>query len=232
MPVYQGPALRAPLGLAGSSAKLREDPRVAQGTTTDHHAGTSCFGNHAAGSSCVDHVTVSDHREIAALDHAGNHAPVGAASVGLGFGTAVNADGGTLLENPVSNVESIQADIERREAAGDIGVDAILMMPDDISQSTAGWSLINKFASRHRLPVSGAGAAMTDPGVVFRYGPDIPGVGRQAAPLADKILQGAPAGTIPVVSAESNLRVNYKLAKALELTLPESWLGMASEINR
>lgn len=145
---------------------------------------------------------------------------------------AVEAAGGTLVENSVSNVESIQADIQKREAAGDIGVDAILMMPDDISQSTAGWSIISAFAARHKLPVCGAGASTTDPGVVFRYGPDIAGVGGQAAPLADKILQGTPPGTIPVVSAEAYLRVNYKLAKKLGLAIPEAWLGMAKEIDR
>ena len=145
---------------------------------------------------------------------------------------AVEADGGTLVENPVSNVESIGADLEKREAADDIGLDAIMMMPDNISQSSAGWPLIDGFASRHKLPVSGAGAAITDPGVVFRYGPDIPGVGRMAAPLADKILQGTKAGTIPVLSAEAYLRVNYKLVKELGLAVPASWLEMATEINR
>jgi putative ABC transport system substrate-binding protein len=145
---------------------------------------------------------------------------------------AVAADGNTLVENPVSNADSIRADFEKREAAGDIDLDAILMMPDDISQSNAGWSLISGFASRHRLPVSGAGAAMTDPGVVFRYGPDIPEIGRQAAPLAAKILQGTPPGTIPVVSAEAHLRVNYRLMRELNLTVPEGWLEMAKTINR
>ena len=49
---------------------------------------------------------------------------------------------------------------------------------------------------------------------------------------ADKILQGIPAGMIPVVSAEGHLRVNYKLAKDLGLAIPESWLELAMEINR
>jgi putative ABC transport system substrate-binding protein len=57
-------------------------------------------------------------------------------------------------------------------------------------------------------------------------------VGRQAAPLADKIFKGTPAGTIPVVSADSVLIINYAEAQELGLTVPEILLGQAAEIIR
>jgi ABC-type uncharacterized transport system substrate-binding protein len=56
--------------------------------------------------------------------------------------------------------------------------------------------------------------------------------GKQAAPLADKILRGTPPGTIPVVSSESYLKINHRLAQELGLTVPEDLLGMATEIIR
>ena len=56
--------------------------------------------------------------------------------------------------------------------------------------------------------------------------------GSQAAPLADKILKGAAAGSIPVVSPESFLKINYKAAQALNLTVPDGLLRQAVEVIR
>jgi putative tryptophan/tyrosine transport system substrate-binding protein len=57
-------------------------------------------------------------------------------------------------------------------------------------------------------------------------------VGELAAPLADKILKGAPAGTTPVVTPEQTLTINNKVAEQLGLTVPEGLLSMANEIIR
>jgi putative tryptophan/tyrosine transport system substrate-binding protein len=56
--------------------------------------------------------------------------------------------------------------------------------------------------------------------------------GRHAAPLADKIFKGIPAGTIPVISDESFLQINYKAAQDLGLTVPEGLLRQANEVIR
>ena len=69
-------------------------------------------------------------------------------------------------------------------------------------------------------------------GSVFGLNIDAVNVGKQAAPLADKIFKGIPAGTIPVVSAESYLQINYKLAQELGLTVSEGLLSQAAEIIR
>ena len=57
-------------------------------------------------------------------------------------------------------------------------------------------------------------------------------IGKQAAPIADKILKGTPASTIPVVSAEPYFQLNYKAAKKLELMVSEGLLSRADEIIR
>ena len=138
----------------------------------------------------------------------------------------------TLVEVPVTSAEGIQADLGARTGAEDIGLDAIMIMPDDISQSPAGWRLISEFAARYKVPVSGASGVTVHNGAVFNYAPEIAEAGRLAAPLADKIIRGTPAGSIPVVTPESYLAINYKLAQQLELTVPEDLLRMAKEIIR
>jgi putative ABC transport system substrate-binding protein len=140
--------------------------------------------------------------------------------------------GVTLVEVPATSVEDIQADLQARADAKDIGMDAIMIMPDDISQSSAGWKVIRTFAMRFKVPVSGASGVTAHNGAVFSYGPDLAEAGRLAAPVADKILKGSPAGTIPVVTPEAYLRLNYKLAQELGLTVPEDLLHLAKEIIR
>lgn len=136
----------------------------------------------------------------------------------------------TLVENPVRSVGDIQKDLASREAGEDPGLDAIQLLPDDISQSVDGWSLISGFAERHGIPVTGSGAVELGPMVVFNYGLFISQYGELAAPLAHKILRGTPAGSIPVISADPHLLLNYRRARELGLNVPEGWLGMATEI--
>jgi putative tryptophan/tyrosine transport system substrate-binding protein len=145
---------------------------------------------------------------------------------------AVAAAGVTLVEAPVTNVEGIQADLQARAKSADIGMDAILIMPEILSQSQAGWAVISKFAADHQVPIAGSPASEADQGAVFSYIPDSLEFGKLAAPLADKVLKGTKAGTIPVVSPEARLRLNYKRAQELGLAVPEGLLKQATEIIR
>jgi putative ABC transport system substrate-binding protein len=56
--------------------------------------------------------------------------------------------------------------------------------------------------------------------------------GRQAALLADKILNGIPAGTIPVVTADNYIEINYLEAQRLGLKVNEGLLSIANRIIR
>ena len=69
-------------------------------------------------------------------------------------------------------------------------------------------------------------------GSIFGIHVDPRKTGEQAAILADKILKGTPAGTIPVVSSESYLEINYKAAQELGITIPEGLLNRADKIIR
>ncbi len=145
---------------------------------------------------------------------------------------AATAAGVTLVEVPITKVEDIAADLDARAKAADIGMDAILIMPETLSQSAAGWGAISKFAAEHKIPIAGNAVAHAQQGALFSYAPTYSENGTQAALLAIKIFKGTPAGTIPVVSPESQLLLNYKVAQQLGLTVPQGLLGQANEIIR
>jgi putative tryptophan/tyrosine transport system substrate-binding protein len=136
----------------------------------------------------------------------------------------------TLVEVPATKVEELAADLAAHAQAADLGLDAILTMPDDFNTSAASFTVIAKFATEHKIPVAGGIAFMADQGALFVNTTDLANVGGLAAPLANKILKGGSAGTIPVVSPEQTLTINYKVAQQLGLTVPESLLKQANKI--
>lgn len=144
--------------------------------------------------------------------------------------TAAYALGVTLVEAPVTSVEGIRADLDARAASSDIGLDAILISADDLSQSPAGWALISQFAQEQRVPIGGGASIQAETGAVFSYVTDYVESGKLAAISADKIIRGAPAGSIPVATPVLSLRINYKQAQELGLTVPKSLLNLATEI--
>lgn len=138
----------------------------------------------------------------------------------------------TLVEVPAATMEELKADIEARNKSADIGMDAIILMPDIFNHHPDGWAVINKFAAEHKLPLGGSFLYTVEQGAVFGNANDLVKVGNLAAPLADKILKGTPAGTIPVVTPEQDLWINYKRAQELGLAVPEDLLNRANKIIR
>jgi len=138
----------------------------------------------------------------------------------------------TLVEVPATKMEELGADLAARAQAADLGLDAIITMPDDFNTSTASFTVINKFAAEQKIPVAGGIAFMADQGAIFVNTTDLASVGALAAPLAAKILTGTSAGTIPVVTPEQTLTINYKTAQALGLTVPDGLLAQAAKIIR
>jgi len=145
---------------------------------------------------------------------------------------AVSSSGLQLVENPVNNVKELKAALQKRAALDDIGIDAILIMPDILNHSPDGFEAILEFANEHKVPIGGGMDFTADLGAMFSYVPDNIDQGRLAATLADKIFKGTPAGTIMVVTPESHLRLNYKVIKELGLDVSEGLLNRADEIIR
>ncbi len=137
-----------------------------------------------------------------------------------------------LVEDPVDNVKGLQAALHKRTASGDIGIDAVLLMPDIVNHSPGGYGAILAFANKHGVPIGGGMDFTADLGALFSYVPGNTDMGGLAAILTDKILNGVPAGTIPVITPESRLRINYKMARKLGLTISEGLLSRADEVIR
>jgi putative ABC transport system substrate-binding protein len=136
------------------------------------------------------------------------------------------------VELPAAGPADVQADLQARAQAADIGIDAILFIPESLNVNPDAFGAISKFAVEHKVPIAGASISAEGYGIVIANLSDNVDVGKLAAPLADKIFKGIPAGTIPVVSPEAHLHLNYKVAQELGLTVPEGLLSQAAEIIR
>jgi putative ABC transport system substrate-binding protein len=140
--------------------------------------------------------------------------------------------GVTLIEFPADDAAEIKAELDARKKLNDIGFEAIFFIPEPLSCTDDAFEVMAKFAYEKNMPIGGILMQAGDYGSIFGINVDVPKTGQQAAVLADKILRGIPAGTIPVVSSESFLEINYKAAKELRLNVSEGLLSRADKIIR
>jgi putative ABC transport system substrate-binding protein len=90
---------------------------------------------------------------------------------------------------------------------------------------------INTLALTARLPTIFFLREYVEAGGLMSYGPNFPDLFRRAADYVDKILRGAKPGNIPVEQpTKFDLIINLTTAKALGLSIPESFLVRADEV--
>lgn len=140
--------------------------------------------------------------------------------------------GVTLVELPADSGAVIEADLAAREQAEDIGIDAILLISEPLARTPAVFPKIGKFAAEHNIPIGGVHFSMEGYSTLYGVATDNIAVGKLAAQQADKVLKGTPAGTIPVLSAESYFQLNYKVTTEQGFDVPEGLLNQANEIIR
>jgi len=81
------------------------------------------------------------------------------------------------------------------------------------------------------LPTIFGSSDLVQAGALMSYGPSFSDLFRRAAEMVDKILRGTKPGDIPVEQpTKFDLVVNLTTAKALGLTIPESFLALADEV--
>jgi putative ABC transport system substrate-binding protein len=91
--------------------------------------------------------------------------------------------------------------------------------------------LITGRAQTARLPSIYPQREFVEAGGLISYGPDFPAMWRRSADFVDKILSGTKAGDIPVEQpTKFELVVNLITARAIGLTIPESFLWRADEV--
>jgi putative tryptophan/tyrosine transport system substrate-binding protein len=160
---------------------------------------------------------------VAALWNARNLANRGqlqeAETAGRALGIAIESLGVHLPE-----------DLEEGAArVAQAGAGAILTLSDSATISYR--SQIAAAALLNRLPTMFSNKAYLGGGGLMSYGPDITEIYRHAAAHVDKILKGARPADLPVEQpTKFELVVNLKTAKAIGLTIPESFLLRADEV--
>jgi putative tryptophan/tyrosine transport system substrate-binding protein len=123
----------------------------------------------------------------------------------------------------VSELEAVVA-AQAREPNG-----GLVTMPDSFVNARR--AEITSLAARYRLPAVYPYRYFTAVGGLLSYGSDLTDNFRRAATYADRILKGAKPSDLPVQApVKLELVINLKTAKALGLTIPESFLLRADEV--
>ncbi len=123
-------------------------------------------------------------------------------------------------------------DIERAiTSLADAADSSLIVVPDIFTAKKDNLDLIVSLAARHRLPTIYPYRFMAAAGGLISYGIDSVDLWRRAPIYVDRILKGAKPAELPVqLPTKFELAVNLKTAKALGLTIPESFLLRADEV--
>jgi putative ABC transport system substrate-binding protein len=120
-------------------------------------------------------------------------------------------------------------DIRRAFDAVNREHEAIVVDMDAVTQADR--VMIVELAARYRLPTMYAAREFVDAGGLISYGTNYPDLYRRAAIYVDKILKGSKPADLPVEQpTKFEFVVNLKAAKALGLTIPDSFQLRADEM--
>lgn len=141
--------------------------------------------------------------------------------------SAVGAQFG--LEVTVLNA-STPAEIDRAFASlAERRVDALLLGSDPFFDDRR--DQLTALAARLAIPAVFDTRSYTEAGGLASYGPDYAVAYREAGAYAGRILHGAKPADLPVMqSSKIELVINFKTAKTLGLTVPQSLLARADEV--
>ncbi|MFN2270229.1 MAG: ABC transporter substrate-binding protein [Anaerolineae bacterium] len=142
------------------------------------------------------------------------------------------AAGVTLIDAPAADAAELDAILQTHVQPDGVDIDAILFVAEPLAVTPEPFAVMGKFAYEHKIPIGGALMSAEGYDSVFGVNVNSFDSGKLAAPLADKILKGTPAGETPVVSADNFIQINYTAAQDLGLTVPESLLREADEVIR
>ena len=107
--------------------------------------------------------------------------------------------------------------------------DALLVVSSPLARVER--NFLAELELKHHLPAMFGSRWNVEAGGLMSYAADLDDLTRRAAVYIDKILKGTKPADLPVEQASKyQLTINLKTAKALGLTLPESFLVRADEV--
>jgi len=108
-------------------------------------------------------------------------------------------------------------------------IDALVVGGDTVLHANRHY--IVQLAAVHRLPAMYIGRNFVTAGGLMTYAVIFPDLYRRAATFVDKLLKGAKPADLPIEQpTKFELVINLKTAKALGLTISESFLLRADEV--
>src|SRR5262245_4498548 len=129
-----------------------------------------------------------------------------------------------LSAGPVHDVAGIERVIASQTPAG-----GLMSLPDIFLNVHR--ERIIEWTTRHRVPTIYQYRYFTTGGGLVSYGPDVVDQYVRAASYVDRILKGEKPADLPVQApTKYELVINLKAAKALGLTISESFLIRADEV--
>ena len=100
-----------------------------------------------------------------------------------------------------------------------------------VIQGSLSTKRIADLAVEHRLPAASTTRGFADAGGLMSYGADGPALFRQGAKFVQRILQGQQPNDLPIEQpTKFDLAINLKTAKAMGLTIPETFLLRADAL--
>jgi putative ABC transport system substrate-binding protein len=132
----------------------------------------------------------------------------------------------SMIRTPYRDAADIVRAIDTFAAEPNGGL--IILPPAPIADNRA---LINRLAVQHKLPAMHTDRSFVAEGGLMSYGTIARDEYRSSASYVDRILRGAKPAELPVqFPTKFELVVNLKIAKAMDLTIPESFLLRADEL--
>ena len=139
---------------------------------------------------------------------------------------AAGAAGVTLLSLPIRSPEDLKDAFDRAAHERIHGM-VVLSSPIILGQRLQ----IAEWAVKARVPTISLFTLFPGSGGLMAYGPNLPDMYKRAATYVDRILKGAKVSELPIERpSRFALVINLKTAKALGLTIPDSFLGRADEV--
>ncbi|MEQ6341680.1 MAG: ABC transporter substrate-binding protein [Gammaproteobacteria bacterium] len=142
---------------------------------------------------------------------------------------AARALGMTLVDRPIkSAAEAIDAYTALRGEA-----DVMWMVPDATAISPESLKFLMLFSLRNNFPVIGIADKYVKMGALFALSFDAKDIGRQAAELAIRLLDGIPAAPLASVAPRKlAMSINLKSATSLGISVPQDVIDTATVVYR